>query len=81
MKFQSQKGNTVVWVIIVILAILIITGIWRFYKSNSVIEQTAEPLSGDDTTTAIQNDFEAIDFGADLEKEMNRQLDADIDSL
>jgi len=81
MKFQSQKGNIVVRIIVIILAILIVAGIWRFYKFGSVIEQTAEPLSGEDTTTAIQNDFDAIDFGADLEKEMDQQLNADINSL
>ena len=81
MKFQSQKGNIVVRIIVIILAILIVAGIWRFYKFGSVSEHTAEPLSGEDTTTAIQNDFDAIDFGADLEKEMDQQLNADINSL
>ncbi len=76
MKLQSQKGNVIIWIVIVVLAVLIIAAIW-YYKSGPAVE----PLSGGDTTITIQDDLNAIDFGADLEKEMNQQLDADIDSL
>ena len=85
MKLQSQKGNTTILIVSAILAVLIIAGICWYYRSQPVAgpvaEPAAEPLSGSDTTAVIQNDLNAIDFGADLEKEMDQQLDADINSL
>jgi len=81
MKLQSQKGNTTILIVSTVLAVLIIAGIWWYYRSQSVAGPAAEPLSGGDTTMIIQNDLDAIDFGADLEKEMDQQLDADINSL
>lgn len=81
MKLQSQKGNVSIWIAVVILVVLIIAGLWWYYRSQPVAGPAAEPLFGGDTTTAIQNDLKAIDFGADLEKEMDQQLDADINSL
>lgn len=90
MKLQSQKGNAIILIVSAVLAVLIIAGIWWYYKSQPVAGPAAEPmagpaavepLSGGDTTTAIQSDLNAIDFGADLEKEMDQQLNADINSL
>ena len=68
--------------VIIILAILIAAGIW-YWQSRSIAptgESTQQSLDNN-TTSAIQNDLDNVDTGADLEKEMNQQLDADINSL
>jgi predicted negative regulator of RcsB-dependent stress response len=84
MKFKNKKGNAIVWVVIIILAILIAAGIW-YWQSRSVtsVNPPAQQSSdlNNDTTSAIQSDINSVDTGADLEKEMDQQLDADINSL
>lgn len=81
MKFESEKGNVAVWVAVLILAVLIIAGAWYWFQFKSPTDSEVKPLSGDDTTTAIQKDLDSVDYGANLESDLNEKLDADINSL
>lgn len=85
-----QKGNIYIWVLVVAIIILAAVVWWYVYQkpalgpaveSQPAAGPAAEPFSGGDTTTDIQNDLNAVDSSADLEKEMNQQLDADINNL
>ena len=86
-----QKGNIYIWVLVAVIIILVaVVWWWNVYQRSALgpaIESqpaagpAAEPLSGGDTTTDIQNDLKAIDSGTGLEQEMNQQLDADINNL
>lgn len=83
MKLNNKNGNAAVWIIIAILAVLIAFGIWRWKSPETSVPTTNGPASDltKDTISDIQSDIESVDIGADLEEEMNKQLDADINSL
>ena len=95
MKLQSQKGNAVIWIAISVLLVLAATGLWWWYSqktykeptttstpsSTSKVPDSAQPLPDEDTTSAIQNDLNAIDTGANLKGDLDKELDADINNL
>ena len=77
---RTSKGNIFIWILI-ILAILVIAAVLWQYKSPSQTPSATEPLSGSDTTAGIQKDISDVDLGADLEKNLDSELDKDINSL
>ncbi|MBI2036895.1 MAG: hypothetical protein HYT14_00865 [Candidatus Liptonbacteria bacterium] len=79
-----ENKNKKVWVWVVIGA-LVVAGLWWYayyqptYQAPGELPQTAQPLSGGDTTADITDDLNAIDLG-DIDKDL-QQLDADIEQL
>jgi cell division protein YceG involved in septum cleavage len=70
---NTQNGKIIIW--LVVLALIIAAGfIWyRYYFAQS------EPLSGEDTTSAIENDLGAVDLG-DLDSDF-QSVDKDLNSF
>ncbi len=81
MKLQSQKGNAIIWIAIAALLVLVAAGLWWWNSQRVVGPAAQQPLSGEDTTSAIQSDLNAVDTGANLEGDLDKELDADINSL
>ena len=81
MKLQSQKGNAIIWIAIVVLLVLVAVGLWWWNSQRAAGPSAVQPLSGEDTTSAIQSDLNAVDTGAGLEGDLDKELNADINSL
>ena len=79
---MEQNSKTWLWVVAVVI-VLAAFGVW-FWQSNQAVapatSETAGPaLSADDTTTSIDKELNATDFG-DLEVEL-QSTEADLNSL
>lgn len=90
MKLQSQKGNVIIWIAIAVLSVLVAVSLWWWYiKNNPPVAQQPEvrqpgavqQIIIDDTTENIQNDLNSVDTGANLKGDLDKELDADINSL
>ena len=76
----TQKGNIYIWILVAV--VILAAAAWYFYKARlATIPSAVKPLSVNDTTTAIQNDLNAVDLGSDLKSNLDKELDADINSL
>lgn len=71
------------WIVVAAIVVLIGAFVWwqyGFYQSPpSPTAGTSEPLSGEDTTAAIEQDLGAVDLG-NVGEELD-QLDKDINQL
>lgn len=73
--------NKNILIVIVVIAALVLAGVWFWSRQSSAPSQTQQPTSQEpsDTTGSIQADLESLDLG-DVDKEF-QVIDADLNSL
>ncbi len=74
------SNKTWIWILIAVVVLALAWTAWQYGFFNRLVTNKIEaPLSGNDTTAAIDKDFNAVDVG-NPDQDL-KQLDTDLNKL
>lgn len=74
-----NTSKTWLWIIIAVVVLAFLWVAWQYGFFNSLVTNEKAPISGSDTTSAIDKDLNAVDVG-NPDQDLKR-LDADLNQL